>query len=157
MPRRIIIPFSFDSGVPNSMRGMLWKILLEVDTRKAENEGVYERMREYALLRSSHIRQVWPPTRFYFVCFLVKRNLPTQLLVNDQSTSGLGIKWRSKVCSVEHTALLGNFDLSGGALPLPINIFCAGMYLYLALAGLNLLAQISVRICSSPIDETKSL
>jgi len=45
-------------GVPNSMRGMLWKILLEVDTRKAENEGVYERMREYALLRSSHIRQI---------------------------------------------------------------------------------------------------
>ena len=61
------------------MRGMLWKILLEVDTRKAENEGVYERMREYALLRSSHIRQVWAPTRFYFVCFLKKKPIYTTI------------------------------------------------------------------------------
>ena len=46
------------AGVPNSMRSKLWFILLDVETLKEEKEGVYVRMKEYALLRSPHIRQI---------------------------------------------------------------------------------------------------
>ena len=46
------------AGVPNSMRSMLWSILLDVSTLKEEKEGVYARMKEYVLLRSPHIRQI---------------------------------------------------------------------------------------------------
>ena len=45
-------------GVPDSMRGRLWYILLDLDTLKREQEGRYEQMKAYALQSSSYIRQI---------------------------------------------------------------------------------------------------
>jgi len=45
-------------GVPDSVRGRLWYILLEVDKLKREQRGVYEKMRELARRVSPDIRQI---------------------------------------------------------------------------------------------------
>ncbi len=51
-------------GVPDSVRGGLWQILLEIDIRKKEQEGVYERMRNIARLHSPDIKQVGDLSNF---------------------------------------------------------------------------------------------
>ena len=50
-------------GVPDSVRGRLWYILLDIKELKETQEGVYERMKEVARRHSPDIRQVtlYPP------------------------------------------------------------------------------------------------
>jgi len=45
-------------GVPERMRGSLWRILLDLDQIKAEQEGKYQEMRELARRHSPDIRQI---------------------------------------------------------------------------------------------------
>jgi len=45
-------------GVPDSVRGKLWNILLDLETVKIQHKGTYERMLQYALSSSPHIRQI---------------------------------------------------------------------------------------------------
>jgi hypothetical protein len=45
-------------GVPDSVRGRLWYILLEIDQTKREKKGVYEQMKELARRSSPDIRQI---------------------------------------------------------------------------------------------------
>ena len=45
-------------GVPERMRGSLWRILLDLDQIKAEQEGKYQEMKELARRHSPDIRQI---------------------------------------------------------------------------------------------------
>ena len=45
-------------GVPDSVRGQLWAILLNVDQLRKEQPKVYEKMKHIARLHSPDIRQV---------------------------------------------------------------------------------------------------
>lgn len=45
-------------GVPDSMRGELWAILLRIDELKRQQEGVYNKMKRIARIHSPDIRQV---------------------------------------------------------------------------------------------------
>ena len=45
-------------GVPDSVRGRLWYILLDIKELKETQEGVYERMKDIARRHSPDIRQV---------------------------------------------------------------------------------------------------
>ena len=45
-------------GVPESVRGRLWYILLEIDEVKEQQPGVYAKMRDMARRHSPDIRQV---------------------------------------------------------------------------------------------------
>lgn len=45
-------------GIPESLRGTFWSLLLEIDTLKKEQEGVYEDMRAKAWKWSPDIRQI---------------------------------------------------------------------------------------------------
>ena len=45
-------------GVPDSMRGRLWTLLLRVDEEKEKYPGTYQKMKETALKHSPDIRQV---------------------------------------------------------------------------------------------------
>ena len=45
-------------GVPESVRGRLWYIILEVDLKKREQRGVYEKMKDLARKFSPDIRQI---------------------------------------------------------------------------------------------------
>ena len=45
-------------GVPNSVRGKLWHILLGVEVSKAKHPNVYQQMRSIARRHSPDIRQV---------------------------------------------------------------------------------------------------
>jgi len=45
-------------GVPERMRGYLWKVLLDLDRIKKEQEGKYEEMKRVARLHSPDIRQI---------------------------------------------------------------------------------------------------
>jgi len=45
-------------GVPDSVRGRLWYILLEIEQIKREKKGVYEQMKELARKSSPDIRQI---------------------------------------------------------------------------------------------------
>uniref|UniRef100_A0A452SU39 Rab-GAP TBC domain-containing protein n=1 Tax=Ursus americanus TaxID=9643 RepID=A0A452SU39_URSAM len=45
-------------GVPPQVRGQLWALLLDIETVKATNQGVYEKMKEQAQLFSKDIRQI---------------------------------------------------------------------------------------------------
>lgn len=45
-------------GVPDAVRGRLWAILLDVDRVKAEQSGIYDKMKYVARLHSPDIRQI---------------------------------------------------------------------------------------------------
>ncbi len=48
----------FVKGVPDSVRGQLWAILLSVGQLREEQPKVYEKMKHIARLHSPDIRQV---------------------------------------------------------------------------------------------------
>jgi len=45
-------------GVPDSVRGRLWYILLDIDRAKREKKGIYEQMKKLARNSSPDIRQI---------------------------------------------------------------------------------------------------
>ncbi|KAM7015967.1 USP6 N-terminal-like protein [Tautogolabrus adspersus] len=45
-------------GIPLQLRGRAWALMLDVEAKKKENEGKYEKMKEQARLYSSEIKQI---------------------------------------------------------------------------------------------------
>ncbi|KAI4894589.1 hypothetical protein NFI96_018819, partial [Prochilodus magdalenae] len=45
-------------GIPLQLRGQAWALLLDIEKVKKQNEGKYEKMKEYARKKSSEIKQI---------------------------------------------------------------------------------------------------
>nr|XP_051696371.1 USP6 N-terminal-like protein isoform X2 [Oryctolagus cuniculus] len=47
-----------EKGIPAQVRGKVWAMMLSVDTRKAQNPGKFEEMKERARLCSDQVQQI---------------------------------------------------------------------------------------------------
>ncbi|XP_051686664.2 USP6 N-terminal-like protein isoform X1 [Oryctolagus cuniculus] len=47
-----------EKGIPTQVRGKVWAMMLSVDTRKAQNPGKFEEMKERARLCSDQVQQI---------------------------------------------------------------------------------------------------
>ncbi|XP_058528946.1 TBC1 domain family member 26-like [Ochotona princeps] len=45
-------------GIPGQVRGKVWRLLLGVDAKKAQNPGKFEELKEQAKLRSNQFHQI---------------------------------------------------------------------------------------------------